>query len=99
MADQFNVIVVGGGPASRGGKSWPAVPFLSSREVTVAEAAKRLLTREEPFAGNVACGFLGCQHIPPDRRAIARDAARRRLRPVVAPEPPDPPITRINNPS
>lgn len=31
-------------------------------------------------------------------RAIARDAALRRLRPVVAPEPPDPPITRIDNP-
>jgi hypothetical protein len=75
MADQCDVIVVGGGPATRA-----------------------LLTREEPFTGNMACGFLGLQYTPPDRRVIAPDAARRRLRPVVAPEPPDPPTTRIDNP-
>jgi hypothetical protein len=46
----------------------------------------------------MACGFLGLQYTPPERRVIAPGAARRWLRAVVAPEPADSPITRIDNP-
>jgi hypothetical protein len=88
--------VLGGGAAEE--EMAPAWHRLGGFEVTVVEAAERLLTRGEPFTGDMACGFLGLQYAPPDRRVIAPDAARRWLRPVVAPEPPDAPITRIDNP-
>lgn len=146
MADQCDVIVVGGGPATRAvnpgrrfhschpahqrtarqpdlghprrhlgqGGAWPTgrARRRRSRGGNGPGVAPRGRLRGHrrggrgapadqggPFTGNMACGFLGLQYTPPDRRVIAPDAARRRLRPVVAPEPPDPPITRIDNPS
>jgi hypothetical protein len=71
---------------------------LGGFEATVVQAGECLLTREEPFTGRHGLRLHRPPVPPQDRRVIAPDADHRWLRAVVAPEPPDSPITRIDNP-